>query len=137
MDGLSVAASVIAVLQLTGEVISYLKDVHDASQECRQCLSECSNLHSLLINILYHLNQRRAGDAWYTNMRSLDVENGPLDQYKQALEKLLSRVETKTRAQDLKRRLLWKFTKGELASILSRVERLKTLISVALELDHL
>jgi hypothetical protein len=132
-----VAASVIAVLQLTGEVISYLKDVHDAPQECRRCLSECSDLHSLLINLLYHLNQGMAGDVWYTNIRSLNVKNGPLDQYKQALEKLLLRVETQGRAQDIKRRLLWKFGKGGLASILSRVERLKTLISVALELDHL
>jgi hypothetical protein len=34
MDGLSAAASIIAVLQLTGEVIGYLIDVKNAPKEC-------------------------------------------------------------------------------------------------------
>jgi hypothetical protein len=35
MDGLSVAASVIAVWQLTNEVIQYLNDIKDAPKECQ------------------------------------------------------------------------------------------------------
>ena len=65
MDGLSVAASIIAVLQLTGEVIKYLNDVRDAPKECQRCMTEASNLQNLLINLLYHLNQGKTGDPWY------------------------------------------------------------------------
>lgn len=137
MDALSVAASIIAVLQLTGEVIKYLNDVKNATEECRRCTTEASNLQSLLINLLYHLNQGKAGDTWYTTVRALNVENGPLDQYKQALEELRSRVETQSGIQKVKRRLLWKFSKEEVASILARMERLKSLVSIALEMDHL
>jgi len=137
MDALSVAASIIAVLQLTGEVIKYLNDVKDATEECQRCTTEASNLQSLLINLLYHLNQRKAGDTWYTTVRALNVENGPLDQYKQALEELRSRVETQSGIQKVKRRLLWKFSKEEVASILARMERLKSLVSIALGMDHL
>jgi hypothetical protein len=137
MDGLSVAASIIAVLQLTGAVIGYLNDVKDASKECQQCAIEASNLQSLLINLLYQLNQGQTGDPWYIAVRALNVENGPLDQYKQALEQLRSRVELQDGIQKLKRRLLWKFSKEEVASILARIERLKSLVNTALEMDHL
>jgi hypothetical protein len=144
MDGLSVAASIIAVLQLTGAVIGYLNDVKDAPNECQQCAIEASNLQSLLINLLYQLNQGQTGDRWYTAVRALDVENGPLDQYKQALEQLRSKVEiqdgiqkVKDGIQKVKRRLLWKFSKEEVTSILARMERLKTHVSFALQMDQL
>ena len=137
MDGFSDAASIITVLQLTGAVIGYLNDVKNAPKECQQCATEASTLQSLLINLLYHLNQGQTGDRWYTAVRALNVENGPLDQYKQALEQLRSRVEIQDGVQKVKMRLLWKFSKEEIASILSRMERLKSLVNIALEMDHL
>ena len=137
MNGLSVAASIIAVLQLTGEVIKYLNNVKDVPKECQQCMTEASNLQSLLINLLYHLDQRKSGDAWYTAVRALNVENGPLDQYKQTLEQLRSKVEVQDGVQKVKRRLLWRFSEEEAASILAKMERLKSFVSIALEMDHL
>jgi hypothetical protein len=137
MDGLSAAASIIAVLQLTGAVIGYLNDVKDAPKECQQCTIEASNIQNLLINLRYRLEQGQAGDPWFTAVRALNIENGPLDQYKQALEQLRSRVEIQDGVQKVKRRLLWKFSKEEVASILARMERLNSLVNIALEMDHL
>jgi hypothetical protein len=93
MDPLSVTASVIAILQLTGEVIKYLNDVKDAPKECQQCTIETSNLQNLLINLRYRLEQGQTGDPWFTAVRTPNVEHGPLDQYKQALEQLQSKVD--------------------------------------------
>jgi hypothetical protein len=76
MDPLSVTASVIAILQLTGEVIAYLNDVKDAPKECQQCTIEASNLQNLLINLRYRLEQGQTGDPWFTAVRTLNVENG-------------------------------------------------------------
>ena len=137
MDPLGLTASVIAVLQLTGAVIGYLNDVKDAPKDCQQCTIEASNLQNLLITLRYRLEQRQAGDPWFTAVRALNIENGPLDQYKQALEQLRSKVEIQDGVQKVKRRLLWKFSKDEVASILARMERLKSLVSIALEIDHL
>ena len=137
MDPLSVTASVIAVLQLTGEVIGYLNDVRDAPNECQQCAIEASSLQNLLINLRYRLEQGHTSDPWFTAVRSLNVENGHLDRYKQALEQLQSRVDVGNGVQKIKRRLVWKFSKAEIAGILARMERLKTLVSIALEMDHL
>src|SRR5271163_1213899 len=137
MDGLSDVASIIAVLQLTGAVIGYLNDVKDAPKECQQYTIEASNIQNLLINLRYRLEQGQAGDPWFTAVRALNIENGPLDQYKQALEQLRSRVEIQDGVQKVKRRLLWKFSKEEVASILARMERLKSLMNIALGMDHL
>jgi hypothetical protein len=137
MDGLSVAASIIAVLQLTGTVIGYLNDVKNAPKECQQCTIEASNLQTLLVNLRYRLEQGQAGRPWFTAVGALTVENGPLDQYKLALVQLQSKVETQDGIQKVKRRLLWTFKKEEVASILARMERLKSLVSMALEMDHM
>ena len=139
MDPLSVTASVIAILQLTNSVLGYLNDVKNAPKECRQCTIEASNLQSLLTNLRYRLEQAQAQpeDPWYTAVRALNVENGPLDQYKQALEQLRTKVDVSDGIKKLKKRLIWKFSKAEVEEILGRIERLKHLISLALGGDHL
>jgi hypothetical protein len=137
MDELSATASIIAVLRLTGEVLGYLNDVKNAPKECQQCTIEASNIQNLLINLRYRLEQGQAGHPWFTAVRALNIANGPLDQYKQALDQLQSRVEIQDGIQKVKRRLLWKFKKEEVASILARMERLKSLVNIALEMDHL
>jgi len=137
MDVLSVTASVIAVLHLTGSVITYLNGVKDAPKECQQCTIEASNLQNLLINLRYHLEQGQTCDPWFTAVRTLDVENGPLDQYKQALEQLQSKLNASNSAKKMKSQLVWKFSKAEAVGILARMERLKSLVSIALEMDHL
>jgi hypothetical protein len=136
MDGLSAASSIIAVLQLTGAVIGYRNDVKNAPKECQQCTIEASNIQNLLINLRYPLEQEQDGGPWFKAVRALNIENGPLPQYKQALEQLLSRVEIQDGVQKVRRRLLWKFKKEEVASILARMERLKSLVNIALQMDH-
>jgi hypothetical protein len=137
MDGLSAAASIISVLQLTGVVIGYLNDVKDAPKECQQCTIEASNIQNLLINLRYRLEQGQPDHPWFIAVRALNIENGPLDQYKHALEQLQSKVKIQDGVQKVKGRLLWKFRKEEVASILARMERLKSLVNIALEMDHL
>jgi hypothetical protein len=137
MDGLSAAASIIAVLQLTGSVVGYLNDVKDAPKECQQCRIEASNLENLLRSLSCRVIQGQDGDIWFTAIRALTIENGPLDQYKQALEQLVSNVENKDRIQEFSNRLWWKFRKEKVTNILTRMERLKSLVSIALENDHL
>ena len=83
MDPLSVTASIIAVLQLSTEVLRYLNDVKDASKDRAQCAIEASNLYNLLVKLRFRLEEGDAGQPWYTTVRTLTVENGPLDQYRQ------------------------------------------------------
>jgi hypothetical protein len=140
MDPLSLTASIIAILQLTSTVINYLNDVKNASKDQARCATEASNVYCLLTNLKYRLEEAKSENAsWHTAVRLLNVANGPLDQYRSALEQLQSKV-TKASASGLQktvRALVWKFSKDEVHDILSRIERLKSLTQIALEMDHL
>jgi hypothetical protein len=137
MDPLSVTASIIAVLQLSAKVLGYLNDVKDASKDRAKCAVEASNVHSLLINLRFRLEEGSADAPWYTAVRALGVENGPLDQFKQALEALQTTMTDGGRLQQAGKALVWKFKKEELAGILVQIERLKALVGIALQIDHL
>ncbi|KAL5381794.1 hypothetical protein DPSP01_006977 [Paraphaeosphaeria sporulosa] len=136
MDLLSVTASIITVLQLSAKVLAYLNDVKDASKDRAKCAVEASNVHSLLTNLRFRLEEARADAPWFTAVRALGIENGPLDQFKQALEALQTKITDGGRLKKAGEALVWKFKKEEIASILDRIERLKTLVEVVFQMDH-
>jgi hypothetical protein len=70
-------------------------------------------------------------------MAFLAGKDGPLDQYKLSLQHLLSKVRPADRMRKLANTLMWTFVNEEDASILARTERLKSLVSITLEMDHL
>lgn len=137
MDPLSVTASIIAILQLSGKVLGYLNDVKDASKDRAKCAIEAANLNSLLTALRFRLEEGSSGTPWYTALRALAIENGPLDQFKQALEQLQRKMTGGSKMRKAGDALIWEFKKEEIASILGRMERLKTLVQVALQIDHL
>jgi hypothetical protein len=137
MDPLSITASVIAIVQLTGTVIGYLNDIKDAHEDCKKVKVEAANLYSLLIRLQCHLEQEDVNSPWYTAMRALNASGGPFDQYLQSLQLLESKIAADGRAQRFRRALIWTFSKEAVASILGRIERVKTLVGISLEIDHL
>ena len=137
MDGLSGAASIIAVVQIAGSVIAYLKDVKDAPKECRECMVEISNSNTLLLKLDLRLSESSPQGPWYAEVQALADKDGPLDQYKQGLQHLLAKVRPESKMRKLVNVLTWNFLKEDVASILARMERLKSLVGIALEMDHL
>jgi hypothetical protein len=136
MDPLSATGSVIAILQLSAKVLSYLNDVKDSSKGRKQCAIEASNLHNLLTNLRFRLEEGHGHQSWFRAVQALAVQNGPLDQFKQALETLQAKMTDGGRLKKLRDALVWKFKKEEINDILARMERLKTLIGIALQMDH-
>ncbi|KAH5034899.1 hypothetical protein HBI75_092960 [Parastagonospora nodorum] len=136
MDPMSATASVIAILQLSAKVLSYLNDVKDTSKGRVQCAIEASNLHSLLTNLRFRLEDGHGHQPWFSAVQALAVENGPFDQFKQALETLQTKITYGGRLKKAREALLWKFKKEEVDAILARMERLKTLVEIALQMDH-
>ncbi|MCJ1402435.1 hypothetical protein MMC11_005655 [Xylographa trunciseda] len=134
MDPLSLAASITALLQLTSTVVGYLNNVKEASKERAQVAVEASMVYSLLTSLKYRVEDADPDDAWYTAVRVLGQENGAIDQYQAALELLAANLDTR-HGTKIGRALMWKFDKVEIMGILSKIERLKSLISVALTND--
>ncbi|KFY65629.1 hypothetical protein V496_02442 [Pseudogymnoascus sp. VKM F-4515 (FW-2607)] len=137
MDPLSVTASIIAIVQLTSVIIGCLNDLKGTSKDRAQCAIEISNVSNLLVQLMYRLNEGSSNDSSYAAVEALAAAEGPIDQYRSALEQLKSKF-TSTASSGLKigSALSWKFSKEEVANILSRIERLKSLTQIALEMDH-
>jgi hypothetical protein len=137
MDPLSVTASIIAVLQLSAKVLIYMSDVKDAPRERLHCEAEISNLSFLLRALRDRVQTGDLSLPWYTAVAELAAPKGLFDQLKQALEALQDRITDGGQLKKLGEALVWKFKKEEIASILDRIERLKTLVEVRLQMDHL
>jgi hypothetical protein len=133
-EPLSIAASIIAVLQLTSSVMEYLQAVHDARKDRIDFLVEVSGLYHLLLALQNRVDKANTEDLWLTQVRQLGVRDGPLDQFKSHLERLRSKLGPAT---GLRRALIWKFNKAEIEGIISKIERIKILVSLALTDDHL
>lgn len=137
MDPLSATASIIAILQLSNKVVGYLNDVKDASKDRARCAIEASSLHNLLLSLRFRLEEGSGDTPWYTAVRALAVQNGPLDQFKQALELLQNKLTDGGILKKAGGALVWRFKKEEIDRILDRIVRLKTLVGIALQMDDL
>ncbi len=135
MDPMSLSASIIAVLQITGTLLSYLNDVRNATKGQAQLAVEASNIYSLLTELRFRVEQSNGHDPWYTAVRNLGTDNGPLDQVRQALERLASKTEPSHGVKKLGKQFVWKFEKDDFEEILRKIERVKSLVNIALTSD--
>ena len=134
-EAIGVAGSIIAILRLTGVVVRYLNDVKDASKDCSKLMVEISCTSGILLGLKAVVESLEAEEAaWYTTIRSLDASSGPLNQLSSTLERLSKHLKPLVGLRKAGRSLIWPFKKGEIKGIL---ERQKTLLTLALQNDHL
>jgi hypothetical protein len=98
---------------------------------------EASSLYSLLLNPKFRLERGDASQPWYVAVRAFAVGNGLLDHFKQALKTLQARMIDESRVKKAGEALMWKFKREEAAGVLTQMERLKTLIKIGLQINHL
>jgi hypothetical protein len=115
MDPLSITASVAALLSLTGQIVSYAKLIKDAPKERATILREASSLNGLLAT-LESIIAEAEQTQWLRALLKLTPSHG--------IHKAVQRI-------------TWKFSKEEVVELLSQMERVKTLVGIALEIDHM
>ncbi len=89
MDPLSISASIVALVQLTGTVIEYLHGVKGASEDRQNILSVSSSVNGMLFILQDYADQQ--GDSWSLTLKSLNCSGGPLVQLRTSLEILGSK----------------------------------------------
>ncbi len=133
-DPLSVAASIIAVLQLTGTVIRCLGNVQDATGYKSRLLLEVSGAKGVL-ETLRDLSQESVhGDPIFS---TLSLLKEPLKHHEATLRRLENVLAPAQGLKKLGKAFKWPFEKGEIVDILESIERQKTLFGLALQTDHL
>jgi hypothetical protein len=137
MDPLSMTASIIAILDLTGSVLGYLNSIKDAPEGRASLAIELSNLNTLLTQLRYRVDGANPEDTWFAAIRELASRDGPLDQLKAMLQQLQPSIDPGHGLKGLGKKLTWNFESGKTEALLLKIERLKTLIGLALSNDLL
>ena len=137
MDPLSISASISTVLQLTGTVIQYLNLVKGAPEDRQRLLLELCNVSSILYILEDQASQAQQGDAWSSTLLSLNGPNGPIKQFKTALERLEVKLRPVEGLRKVFKAIAWPFQKEEIIEILNVIERQKTLFNLARQNDHM
>jgi hypothetical protein len=137
MDPLSITASILTLLQLTEKVIRYARQTKDAPKERTRVLQEASGLVGLLITLKSLVDDCDPQDPWLRATSRLATSNGPLEQYRSALEKLTGKIMPGDGLRKIGQALVWKFTKEDVSDLLSQIERVKSLVDIALGMDDM
>ena len=140
MDPITIAGLVASIVQLisaTATVVQYLNDIKDAPKDRARLAREASNLLALLTNLRYRVEEAKSTEPWFTDIRSLGLAGGPLSQFQEAMETLEMKLRPETGLKKLGKALVWTLDRGDVEQILSKIERLKTFVSLALQNDHL
>ena len=137
MDPLSVAASIIAILQLGGTVAQYLNSIQNAPKERDAILKEISSIIGVLFLMKCTVEQAKE-ERSLGSMQSLAAPGGLLEQFQKILERLASKFSPPgTTRNKIGRVLRWPFAKDEIVGLLDSIERIKTHFMVALQAGHL
>ena len=140
MDPLSVSASIVALLQVTGTVLSYLSDVKNGPKELQRIRLEISSVLTILFTLQDQANQADLHGSFSATLRSLNVPDGPFSQFFSAMEFLASKstpVEGSKKTKNWKKALEWHFEKNEVQKTLDTIERHKSLFNLARQNDHI
>ncbi|KAK4986180.1 hypothetical protein LTR50_005472 [Elasticomyces elasticus] len=136
-DPLSATASIVSILQLATAVTGYLKDVKGGSGDRQRLRDEIRSTVCLLEMLKDRIEDAEAGETRFTAIESLNTPCGPLDQFKQTLDTLVSKLAPASRIKQKTQMLQWPFDKKDISSLMATIERQKSLFNLALQNDHI
>jgi ankyrin repeat domain-containing protein 50 len=137
MDGLGAAASVIAVIQISGKIFdlcwTYYSEVKDARKDIRRLRDEVKSLQDVLTNVAELADA--PGSAKLSILR-LNQPDGSIQQCRTELIELARKLETK-QGKDKMRALKWPFRSKDVDKAIADIERSKATFSLALAVDQM
>lgn len=140
MDPVSAIGLTASLVQLIGAVtktLGYLNDIKNAPKERTQLSQETLGLLGLLMSLRDKVETADPTSSWFDRVRSLSQSGGPLEQYKKSLDDLAKLLKPEAGLKHLGKKLVWPLDKKRIHDVLMMIERLKTLISIALQEDNL
>lgn len=143
MEPLGAAASVIAVVEITGKVFklceTYYSEVKGARKNIQSLRNEVISLRDVLENVADLAKESSPEVPLIFSL--LNQQDGPVEKCKKDLKELFEKLdagqgETMMRKFGL-RALKWPFSIKEVEMLLTTIERHKTMFNLALTADHL
>jgi len=136
---LGLIASISTIIESTTKAIGYVNDVKDAPAERAQFARHASSLLALLTDLKYRIEELKPiSDPWFKALSGLDTYGGSLDQLRDQMECLARKLEPSDgRLGKMGKALTWSLDKKEIEKVLAQIERVKSLVMIALQYDQL
>jgi hypothetical protein len=137
VTAIGLVASVGQLIAATANLIRYMNDVKEAPRDQARLALECANLVAFLTEFRYAIDDLDFKDPHLTGIQLLAGKNGALEQLTEAVNALYDRLRPGRRAGRIVKAVIWPLQKQDVDGILSRIERLKSLITLHRQGDHL
>lgn len=135
MEVVGAAASIVALLQLTGKVASigysYTTGVKRAPKDVRELLNELNSLTIVLDNLQDYVDANPQSPT----LQKLGAVGGPLLECINELEELRRQLET-TDSSGFIARCKWPLKEKETTQSILKIERYKSMFTLALNVNH-
>ena len=117
----------------TKTVIDYINDVRNANEDQRNLSAELMAMQTVLAQLDSHADD----EDWKETMEALVTTGGPFDQLKLELKRMKRKLEPPTsKFRKAGRALGYHFTKDDVKKHFDRIERIKSLLQLAVENNH-
>ncbi|KAK0219097.1 hypothetical protein IW262DRAFT_1462723 [Armillaria fumosa] len=134
MEAVGLASAIVSLVELAHIAVKYLKDIKEAPKERDELSKELSNLAIYLTTVNQLTQTAAAGDPWLVTVQRL---SDPFVQLGVLLNDLEKKLEPASDGMGkTKQRLLWKFSKETVEDTLKKIERVKSLVVIAVQHDH-
>ena len=141
-EPLSLVASLIAVVQISGSVISccyeYRKGVKDAPKDLLRVINEVAGLRNVVESLVRLIDDEKvASHKYLSTLADIASANNALGLCHHDLESLRVKLEPPANEwKALGKRLTWPLQEKEATKILASVDRAKSLLETALMIDN-
>jgi len=142
MAGLGEAASIIAVIQISGKIFdlcqTFYLGVKEARKDIQRLREEVMSLQDVLTNVADLAED--PGTSKQSVLSLLNQQDGPVQQCQKDLTGLIAKLELGQEKNKMKkfglRALKWPFTSKDVEKLLIRTGRYKAMFNLALTADH-
>lgn len=136
ITAIGLAASIAQLIEATTKAIKYLNNVKDAPKDRAKLVQEASSLLALLTNLKYTLEGANTIESWLGPVPSQGLKD-VLDRLQRLLGELAKKLKPERRMKELGKRFLWTLDKKEILETLGEIERVKSLVGLTLQRDHM
>ncbi|KAI1119851.1 hypothetical protein F5Y10DRAFT_259507 [Nemania abortiva] len=135
MDPLSAATSIIAILQLSSDVVKYIIGATGAAKTRRRLREEILSCEFVLLQLQDHADDADGGMVWSEKIETLESPGTPLYRLGITLGALKAQLEPKRGWNKALSVLKWPIDEKEVEKLISAIQREKTLLQLALTKD--
>ncbi|KAF6820670.1 hypothetical protein CPLU01_12695 [Colletotrichum plurivorum] len=137
-DPLSITTGIVALIQVTGEAISFLKDVKEGGKERMKLRDELRGVMCLLEMLKDRVDEPESDDALKpAAIAFMGGPEGPLERMKGLMEDVVSKLVPETGLRKLAMPLKWPFDKKDILELFGMIERIKSHFTLVLQNDLL